>query len=169
VVRRALSNIQKRRLAQRGHRWVQTIKRINGTGNLLSGDEAAAKYAEAMDSLHLLALALEHLDSCIKILNEAGVQFEGDSAFRAAWETISKLRDAREHEEEYIAGPGRFPDNVGPNWAANGYFESATFIWGTDGIDSVSFMGKVYTLRPAITAALALEEALSALWNPPVV
>jgi len=34
----ALTEIQRRRLAQRGYRWVQTIRRLNTAGEAISGD-----------------------------------------------------------------------------------------------------------------------------------
>ena len=162
-----LSNEQKRRLAERGYRWVQTIKRLNKAGEALEGDEASLKWSEAIDHLHMLSLALQHLDSCLKFLTESGETLAGAADFRAAWRAVSDLRDALEHEEEYIAGRGKRPRLFDQSWVANGYFEDHLLIWGSEGINSVSLMGRTYKLSPAIVAALDLEAHLLHLWNPP--
>jgi hypothetical protein len=163
----SLSDEQKRGLAERGYRWVQTIKRLNKAGEALEGDEASLKWSEAIDHLHMLSLALQHLDSCLKLLTEAGETLAGAADFRAAWHAVSDLRDALEHEEEYIAGRGKHPRLFDQSWVANGYLEDHLFIWGSEGIDSVDFMGRPYKLRPAIVAALNLDGPLLDLWDPP--
>ena len=164
----ALTDIQKRRLAERGYRWVRTIRRLNTAGDAISGDEAPEKYAETIDALHMLSLALQHLAACVGVLDGAGEVLAGSGEFRTAWAAVSELRHALEHEEEYIAGGGKYPWYVGDSWAADGCFESHLFIWGPEGIDSVGFMGRTYRVRPGIVAALALEIPLLALWNPPI-
>jgi hypothetical protein len=164
----ALTDIQKRRLAERGYRWVQTIRRLNTVAEAISDDEAPEKHAETIDGLHMLSLALEHLDACVRVLDEAGEVLAGSGKFRTAWGAVSDLRDGLEHEEEYIAGRGRFARLFSPSWVADGYFESNLFIWGPEGIDAVGFMGQDYDVRPAIVTALDLEAPLLALWNPPI-
>jgi hypothetical protein len=163
-----LSDLQKRRLAERGYTWIQTIKRLNKLGNAIWANDASQTYAVTLDALHLLSLALEHLDTCVEILNQADETLPGDAEFRDAWQSISALRHAREHEENYIAGRGRYPDRFDPGWVANGYFESNSLTWGEEGILSMSFMGKTYPVRTAIVAALELEAAIFALYDPPI-
>jgi len=168
AVTAALTDIQKRRLAERGYRWVQTIRRLNTAGEAISGDEAPEKYAETIDALHMLSLSLNHLDACVAVLDEARDVLAGARQFRTAWAAVSDLRHALEHEEEYIAGRGKFPRYVGNSWLAGEYFESHLFVWDSEGIESVGFLGRTYRVRPAIVAALALESPLLALWNPPI-
>jgi len=163
----SLSDDQKRGLAQRGHHWVQTIKRLNKAAKSLEGEDAAVKYRAVIDEVHMLSLALQHLDSCLRLLSESGEILTGAADFRTAWGAVSDLRDALEHEEEYIAGRGRFSRLFSQSWAENGYFEDHLLIWGSEGIDSVNFMGRPYRARSAIAAALNLEAPLLDLWNPP--
>jgi hypothetical protein len=163
----SLSDEQKRGLAQRGYGWVQTIKRLNKAGKGLEGDDAAFKHRAAINDVHMLSLALQHLDSCLKFLTESGETLAGAADFRAAWHAVSDLRAALEHEEEYIAGRGKRPRLSDQSWVANGYFEDHLLIWGSEGIDWVGFMGREYRVRPAIAAALNLEAPLLDLYEPP--
>jgi hypothetical protein len=163
----SLSDDQKRGLAQRGYGWVQTIKRLNKAGEGLEGDDAASKHRVVIDDLHMLSLALQHLDSCLKFLADSGETLAGAADFRAAWHAVSDLRDALEHEEEYVAGKGKKARLFSQSWVTNGYFEDHLLIWGNGGIDWVGFMGREYRVRPAIAAALNLEAPLLELCDPP--
>jgi len=163
----SLSDDQKRGLAQRGHHWVQTIKRLNKAAKSLEGEDAAVKYRVAINDVHMLVLALKHLDSCLKFLGESGETSAGAADFRVARKDVSHLRNALEHEEEYIAGKGKNRRLFTQSWVANGYFEDHLLIWGNEGIDWVGFMGRDYRVRRAIAAALNLEPPLLDLWNPP--
>jgi hypothetical protein len=162
-----LSDEQKRRLAERGYGWVQTINRLNKAGKGLEGDDAASKYGAVINDVHMLSLALKHLDSCLRFLGESGETVAGAADFRAAWDAVSDMRDALEHEEEYVAGRGKFPRLFDQSWVENDYFEDHLLIWGNEGITSVSFMGRTYKVRRAIAAALNLELPLLDLWDPP--
>jgi hypothetical protein len=163
----SLSDEQTRGLAQRGHHWVQTIKRLEKAAKSLEGEDAAFKYRAAINDVHMLVLALKHLDSCLKFLADSRETLAGAAEFRAAWDAVSDLRDALEHEEEYIAGRGKRPQLFGQSWVANGYFEDHLLIWGNEGIDWVGFMGREYRVRRAIAAALNLEAPLLQLCDPP--
>jgi hypothetical protein len=146
---------------------VQTIKRLEKAAKSLEGEDAAFKYRAAINDVHMLVLALQHLDSCLKFLADSGETLAGAADFRAAWRAVSALRDMLEHEEEYIAGRGKFPRRLNQSWVANGYFEDRLLIWGSEGMESVGFMGKPYRVRPAIAAALNLEAPLLQLCDPP--
>lgn len=95
----SLTVIQQRRLAERAFRWVQTVRRLNRSAE--AGDSA-----EAIDSVHMLAVALRHLDRCVLLLQRA-VPVEGGRTFRRSWRSVSELRDVLEHEEEYVAGAAK--------------------------------------------------------------
>ena len=66
--------------------------------------------------LHMLCLALGHLDRCLELLASSRVppDFPHRSCreFRRAWRPLSDLRDVLEHEEDYVAGGGRKPSLV---------------------------------------------------------
>jgi hypothetical protein len=124
-----------------------------------------------MDQLHLLSLALEHIDNTLKFLPDS-VTLTGASEFRTAYSHSegkpSDLRDALEHEEEYVAGGRKRPTLIGFGWPEAGYPDSKPFISDESGIIMVVFMGRSYLLRPAIQAALLLKEPFLQLWNPPI-
>jgi hypothetical protein len=162
-----LSRVQKRELARRGYGWIQTIKRLNKAAEALEGEDAASKHGAVINDVHMLSLALKHLDSCLRHLSESGETIEGAAEFRAAWKAMSDLRDALEHEEEYIAGRGKRPCLFSRRWVANDYHEEHFLMWGNEGIESVSFMGRTYKVRPAIAAALNLEVPLLDFCDPP--
>jgi len=66
--------------------------------------------------LHMLCLALGHLDRCLELLASSPLppDFPHPScrAFRRAWRPLSDLRDVLEHEGDYIAGRGKKPSLV---------------------------------------------------------
>jgi hypothetical protein len=142
---------------------VNTIRRINqGAEDLFA--EVETHSAETTDSIHMLVLALQHLENCIRFLGLP----EGRE-FRRAWRRVGVLRNALEHEEEYVAGGGRNRDDVvGRAWLNRGMFESHFLTWDERGIQTIGFMGRNYSVQAAIVAALELEPRLLELWDPPI-
>jgi hypothetical protein len=73
----------------------------------------AVEFERYRRGLHMLCLALQHLDRCLELLisSRLPADFPGDRArrFRRTWRTLQDLRDVLEHEEEYLAGRGRNP------------------------------------------------------------
>jgi hypothetical protein len=162
-----LTELQARRLAERGYRWITTIRRLNAAIAAVF-DDLEGSTAETIDNIHMLAVALQHLDTCVRLL-QRGRKLPGAREFRRQWASVSVLRDALEHEEEYVAGRGRNRDErVGEQWTSLQMFETHLMLWSEEGIESLGFMGRRYVIRPAIVAALDLEEAMFGIWNPPI-
>jgi hypothetical protein len=157
-----LRPLQQRRLAERAVRWVDTIRRLNESG-VRHMSASPPSLPEAEDSVHMLVLALQHLQSCVRLLTSAGVRIAGAREFRREERVVKPLRDLLEHEERYIVGRGRHPERVGQAWLEQGMFERYLLIWDDEGIQRVGFMGGTYFVRPAITAALELEAPLLAV------
>ena len=73
--------------------------------------------------LHMLCLALKHLDRCLELLETAWPNtfpWQQAKNFRAEWKPLRDLRDVLEHEEDYDAGFGRKPLLIDPDnhgWA----------------------------------------------------
>ena len=68
--------------------------------------------------LHMLCLALKHLDRCLELLADKwprGFPEQKAKEFRRAWKPLQDLRDVLEHEEDYIAGVGKKPSLVAPD------------------------------------------------------
>jgi hypothetical protein len=80
-------------------------------------------------------------------------------AFKRQWARCATLRNVLEHEEEYIAGRGeKRQERVDPAWVGYG----TGFSGSTQGITSVTALGRNYDVRPAIDAALACYDPLLA-------
>ena len=183
-----LTPLQQRELARRAFRWVSTIEHLNQAGDRLNEhpnhtrdglNENPSNQDLGYDNeLHLLMISLEHLDNCLKYLvtDSLDDRFkELGTRYRESWRPprqvqgtpedeppiTREVRDALEHEEEYIAGPGRFPDSATDEWRET--FQSGTFMWDDDGINVLVVLGKGYEVKNAIRSALALKEALTAL------
>ena len=66
--------------------------------------------------LHMLCLALNHLDRCLELLAASRLPKDFPHrlcrAFRKAWRPVRDLRDVLEHQEDYIAGRGKQPSLV---------------------------------------------------------
>lgn len=164
--------MQVRYLADRAQRWINAVRRINS--NLNSGaafsrltevrlvDQESDPWNGLYDDVHFLCLALKHLDTCLRILNEAGFHVGYDEKFRVEWGKLSALRDAIEHEEEYAAGTGRRAQLVGSGWDPWGETAIRASFTG-DGLYTVTVLGKTYEVRDAIRAALQMASPYTAL------
>jgi hypothetical protein len=156
-----------RRLAERGYRWVETVERMNASGSLLF-EQSETAWAEVADNVHMLIIALQHLHVCISQIQRLGITLDGSVAFKREWRRIRKLRNWLEHEEEYIAGTGKYQDEVEAEWIARGMLEPFTQAWSDIGLLSIDFMAKRYDVEEAIQTALRLWGPLFQLWNPPI-
>lgn len=158
-----VSNAQKRALADRGYRWVQTIRRLQTERPEAAGTELASILPR--DDVHMLMLALQHLCKCVSVLRRAGSPLPGAKELLAAWAGIKDVRNAFEHEEDFILKKGRGDSQervVASMWWEQGLLDVATTT-DDDGLKDVLFMGRRYEIRPAIQAALELDEPLLAL------
>ena len=163
MARSDVSSEQKRALADRGYRWVQTIRRLHSDRPEIRGSELASILLR--DDVHMLVLALQHLDKCVSALRRAGAPLPRSKEFSAAWAGISDVRNAFEHEELFILKRGRGDSQervVAPAWWDEGLLDVATTV-DDEGLNEVLFMGRRYEIRPAIQAALELDEPLLAL------
>lgn len=74
------------------------------------------EYERYRRGLHMLCLALGHLDRCLELLASSRLPQDFPHrlcrAFRRAWRPLSDLRDILEHEEDYVAGRGKKPSLV---------------------------------------------------------
>ncbi len=161
-------------IAKRAHRWVMTIKRLNAATRA-DGDldrRLGETYYEFKDSLHLLMLALEHLDQCLahltfgdgelprlKTLSRQAWAKRVYPRNRKNWFPLSSVRDVLEHEVEYVVGPGKFPGRVEESWREDGYREG-TVLYDRDGVVSIVVLGVTYGVRDAVAAALELQQPL---------
>ena len=78
----------------------------------------AVEWERYTRGLHMLCLALKHLDRCLELLkSEWPDDFPAHQAkkFRAAWKPLKNLRDVLEHEEDYDAGIGKKPSLIDPS------------------------------------------------------
>lgn len=142
----ALTKRQTDALAERGLRWLDTIERLNDF-------ERFNQSSTKSDDVHLLMLALKHFSNCVEKLD---LQLADE--FTEAWRYVSRVRDMLEHEEEYIAGPGKFPDQVHPQWAEAGHPEA--WIAYAEGLISVAVVGGNYPVVEPIRLALSLRPSL---------
>jgi hypothetical protein len=114
--------------------------------------------------VHLLTLALEHVFQCLGHLTAS---LSPDAAvaadrFRAAWGSVRDVRNALEHEEEYVAGGGQRPKLVDPVWVPPTMGASRQLRTSDAGLDAVSVLGKWYQVGESISAAHALRPLLLA-------
>lgn len=111
--------------------------------------------------IHMLALSLRHLHECLRVLDKHLEPERGwPSAVRAAWtlyesvyrtEDCKHLRDALEHEAEYIAGVGRNPDLIeGP-----GRTKGHSFSWSVP-VLRTGIRGREYSLQEPLDGAANL-------------
>lgn len=132
----------------------------------IRGDDFRA-VVDAFKSAHLLALSLRHLHECLKWIDEAVqpiAEWPEDvvvawRGFEAAYENedCKHLRDAIEHEAEYIAGKGRLPDRIeGPSDQ-----KGIGFSWG-DRLVRIQMRGRFYSLEEPLERAFQLILPLSA-------
>ena len=145
-------------LLQRATRWCRVALEAR------ERHEPRIRAGDVQKETNLLAIALEHLDICLGLL-EPGLAPElhrRAGAYRCAWNAVSRLRDALEHEEEYLAGRGTFPDLLGAlgDWPYG--VEGNVGSWSYEGgvLVGVSALGKDYPLTDVLTAAAALKDAL---------
>lgn len=158
IERLRASSVVRRRLAIRALLWVGAIERLcEAVGR--AGEEHPAPYDT---DIHMLVLALEHLDSCVRLLQQGGEEAQEWSTFLDLWAKVSDVRDALEHEEEYLIEAGRKHEFRGPLWNPKG-MPSAVTIWGTNGPDSISVLGKQYEIGRATASALRLKSGLKDL------
>jgi len=142
---------------------VQTIRRSHTARPEVQGTEFASILPR--DDIHMLMLALQHLYKCVSALRRAGAPLTGFKELKAAWAGIKDVRNAFEHEEEFILkrGLGGSQERVvAPTWWDQGLWDVATTS-DDEGLKEVLFMGRRYEIRPAILAALELDEQLLAL------
>lgn len=87
----------------------------------------------------------------------------GAKELLAAWKPIKDVRNAFEHEEDFILKKGLNQERiVDPVWWEQGLLDVAPTI-DDEGLKEVLFMGRRYEIRPAVLAALELDEGLLAL------
>ncbi len=153
-----------RALLTRAIRWIEVIKEKDA----VIGDFASEPWNEGTwIDVHVLALALKHLDVTMRILGELAVQmgFANESnTYRTAWAGISSLRDALEHEDEYVAGRGKYSDTPAAWWdeaREQGHDFGPTFGWSRErGLD-VLVLGRHHYVSDAVLCARALLAPLS--------
>jgi len=115
------------------------------------------------DDVHILMLALQHLCKCVSILRRSGALLPGAKELLAAWKPIKDVRNAFEHEEDFILKKGLNQERiVDPVWWEQGLLDVAPTI-DDEGLKEVLFMGRRYEIRPVLLAALELDEPLLAL------
>jgi hypothetical protein len=110
---------------------------------------------------------MKHLEVCLEHLNNEGITVASDTAFLSAWrsDSMRNLRNALEHEEEYVAGLVQNQGLVGTRWQPGQ--GDKRFDWDNAGIREVTVLGVTYDVRISIHAALQTEESLFRLWDPP--
>lgn len=124
-------------------------------------------YEFYMMSAHMLVLALDHLDECLRLLSSGWPKkfpTKEAQAYQSAWQPNSDLRDALEHEEAYIAGRGRQPRLLGEGqggWTLiRGirvpFMESSHRLDCENKIAVITALGKSYEILPAVNAARVL-------------
>ena len=142
---------------------MQTIRRLHEARPEVQGTELASILPR--DDVHMLMLALQHLCKCVDVLRKAVAPIPGSKELLAAWAGIKDVRNAFEHEEDFILkkGIGGSQERVvAPIWWEQGLLDVATTA-DDEGLKEVLFMGRSYEIRPAILAALELDEPLLAL------
>ncbi len=137
--------------------WLAVIGQLNRV--------PAEPASPAFHDVHMLVLALDHFDQCLRWLeaSHGTVAREERDAYRGVWAQSADLRDALEHEEEYLAGFGRRRAEllgVPAEAAARGDTWSISFAYGDDGIQAVTVLSKQYAIGDAIDRAQALKPAL---------
>jgi hypothetical protein len=154
-------------LLRRAWEWAAKIEAANARAQVRDGETSDF---EPWD-VHALALALEHLMKCLKVLKNHG---EPDAiktaaaAFRRAWGKtpvsahdsagrpfriegpLRELRNVLEHEEDYIADSGHHPELVASGWDGQG----PGVINGSEGIKLFVLFGVTYELRDTVAKAL---------------
>jgi len=138
--------------------WTRIIRTLNAN--------AANELDTTLTNAHFLVLALDHLDESLRWLENTrwvSARPERDE-FRAAWAPQAELRNAFEHEEEYLAGYGKRRNELLDEESLiepDGSW-SAGLALGPAGILGVAFLGKAYSVALSIRKALALEPLLAA-------
>ena len=137
---------------------MQTIRRLHARPSIEAGTELVSVLER--DDVHMLILALQHLYECVSVLVRSGEPLLGGKDYQATWDRIRDLRDAFEHEEDYIAGRGKYPERmVSASWIESDLPDIAQVV-DDDGLKEVHFFGRPYEIGPAIMAALNLDEVL---------
>ncbi len=107
--------------------------------------------------LHMLALALEHVYIAAKHLRPG---LTGDAAAVAKeyirlWRQVGDLRNALEHEEEYLAGGGkRRPKLVDHSWIPPHVGTSRPYDRSSRGVEAIKALGKTYPVGAVIGCCL---------------
>jgi hypothetical protein len=138
--------------------WIRIIAKLN---RVPPADENHD--SPPFHDMHMLVLALDHLDECLRWLETAqpGPGRAERDAFRAVWAPNTGLRDALEHEEEYLAGYGKRAELDGqPIDAKTVGTWSMSFAFTDAGYLGATVLGIQYDLRPAIERALSLAPLL---------
>lgn len=107
----------------------------------------------------MLVLSLEHFGNCCRLLRPGSSRelSDGMRTFRDEWKKTADLRDALEHEEEYLAGRGSRRERIiGDRWDPDGGSYSNGFAYRDDGLQTFYLLGRDYDLQHAIRAALAI-------------
>lgn len=113
--------------------------------------------------IHILVLALEHLFRSLKHLRPS----YGDEACKATdvfieeWKKVREIRNGLEHEEEYLAGVGKYDDLPDKEWTPPMAGASRNTKCDTNGFVEISVLGKSYNVQRSIEAALNLRPHLS--------
>jgi hypothetical protein len=114
--------------------------------------------------LHQIILALEHLSQALKYLHPTFEPSATGAArrFLTEWQRIEKIRDGLEHEEEYLAGRGKFKDMPDPNWKPPIVGYSRWTETDAEGLVSITVLGRSYSIKDCISSALDLRPHLAA-------
>ena len=148
----SLSAAQTKTLLQRAIFWITVAKDW-----AYSADDLPER--STIDLGILIVSSLTHLSNCLMHLEEAlGVELR-DSAneFREAWERDARrVRNLLEHEEEYIAGVGKFQSEIPPDAAE----APRVLTWVAGKVIAIQVLGESLSLAPHLARALSMEQRL---------
>lgn len=161
-------------LLRQAGEWITAIRLI-AEGSVFRSGRDPRSLLEA----RMLVLSLDHLDQCIHWIERLGWPREVPAGrfevFRKQWVPLRDLRNALEHEEEYLAGRGKYPTLLlgalrvrEVLFSRNrGHLVTTPARFGYDtGIEGdrfeVAVLSNRYDVTPALQSALGLAEDVQA-------
>lgn len=140
---------------------------ISNLRKLYPNDLAVNLYVDlshvTIPDIHILCLALEHLYQAVRRLQKT---FEPEAKtaarrFIKSWKKVRSLRNGLEHEEEYLAGCGKFKEMQDPNWMPPRIGASRQTQANEEGFLSIWVLGRQYNVKDCIKTVLELRSHLS--------
>lgn len=110
---------------------------------------------------HFVTLALEHCSNTLRHLREGldptteAEAIASIDEYLRLWRDVRDVRNAFEHEEEYLAGEGQKPALPNPDWDGGARVgRSQHMTYNENGLQTVDALGRTYHLGLVIDACL---------------